>query len=53
MFKQVLGTLETMSNDSRLPDQCNSFLHNKEKWRYTHTHIPVLKETGISQRFTL
>ncbi|XP_046883869.1 mitogen-activated protein kinase kinase kinase 20-like [Hypomesus transpacificus] len=33
MFKQVLGTLETMSNDSRLPDQCNSFLHNKEKWR--------------------
>uniref|UniRef100_A0A4W5QHC0 Protein kinase domain-containing protein n=1 Tax=Hucho hucho TaxID=62062 RepID=A0A4W5QHC0_9TELE len=33
VFKQVLGTLETMSNDSRLPDQCNSFLHNKDQWR--------------------
>uniref|UniRef100_A0A3B4Y451 Mitogen-activated protein kinase kinase kinase 20-like n=1 Tax=Seriola lalandi dorsalis TaxID=1841481 RepID=A0A3B4Y451_SERLL len=32
-FKQVLVTLETMSNDSRLPDQCNSFLHNKDQWR--------------------
>ncbi|XP_036941102.1 mitogen-activated protein kinase kinase kinase 13-A-like isoform X2 [Acanthopagrus latus] len=32
-FKQVLGTLETMANDSRLPDQCNSFLHNKDQWR--------------------
>ncbi len=37
-FKQVLVTLETMANDSRLPDQCNSFLHNKDQWRYTHTH---------------
>lgn len=36
-FKQVLVTLETMANDSRLPDQCNSFLHNKDQWRYTHT----------------
>lgn len=35
-FKQVLATLETMANDSRLPDQCNSFLHNKDQWRYTH-----------------
>ncbi|KAM9323162.1 protein kinase Npk [Pholidichthys leucotaenia] len=32
-FKQVLITLETMANDSRLPDQCNSFLHNKDQWR--------------------
>ncbi|MEQ2203215.1 hypothetical protein XENOCAPTIV_026914 [Xenoophorus captivus] len=32
-FKQVLLTLETMANDSRLPDQCNSFLHNKDQWR--------------------
>ncbi|KAK7945777.1 hypothetical protein WMY93_001505 [Mugilogobius chulae] len=33
LFKQVLLTLETMANDSRLPDQCNSFLHNKDQWR--------------------
>ncbi|KAM4605296.1 uncharacterized protein ACJ7VT_017574 [Polymixia lowei] len=33
LFKQVLVTLETMANDSRLPDQCNSFLHNKDQWR--------------------
>ncbi|XP_055740173.1 mitogen-activated protein kinase kinase kinase 20-like [Salvelinus fontinalis] len=33
VFKQVLGTLETMSKDSRLPEQCNSFLHNKDQWR--------------------
>uniref|UniRef100_A0A4W5PZS1 Mitogen-activated protein kinase kinase kinase 20 n=1 Tax=Hucho hucho TaxID=62062 RepID=A0A4W5PZS1_9TELE len=33
VFKQVLGTLETMSEDSRLPEQCNSFLHNKDQWR--------------------
>ncbi|KAM9789525.1 uncharacterized protein ACB057_012167 [Neosynchiropus ocellatus] len=32
-FKQVLVTLEAMANDSRLPDQCNSFLHNKDQWR--------------------
>uniref|UniRef100_A0A1A8E172 E3 ubiquitin protein ligase n=1 Tax=Nothobranchius kadleci TaxID=1051664 RepID=A0A1A8E172_NOTKA len=32
-FKQVLLTLEAMANDSRLPDQCNSFLHNKDQWR--------------------
>ncbi|KAM4551325.1 uncharacterized protein PAE49_015163 [Odontesthes bonariensis] len=32
-FKQVLATLETMANDSRLPEQCNSFLHNKDQWR--------------------
>lgn len=35
-FKQVLAILETMANDSRLPDQCNSFLHNKDQWRYTN-----------------
>lgn len=35
-FKQVLLTLENMANDSRLPEQCNSFLHNKDQWRYTH-----------------
>lgn len=33
-FKQILSTLETMKNDSKLPDQCNSFLHNKAEWRY-------------------
>ncbi|XP_028836159.1 protein kinase Npk [Denticeps clupeoides] len=33
MFKQVLSTLESMSKDSKLPDQCNSFLHNKAEWR--------------------
>nr|XP_020471784.1 mitogen-activated protein kinase kinase kinase MLT-like [Monopterus albus] len=32
-FKQVLVTLETMAKDSSLPDQCNSFLHNKDQWR--------------------
>ncbi|XP_059822643.1 mitogen-activated protein kinase kinase kinase 20-like isoform X1 [Hypanus sabinus] len=32
-FKQVLGSLEVMSHDSKLPDQCNSFLHNKAQWR--------------------
>uniref|UniRef100_A0A3Q0QPE6 Protein kinase domain-containing protein n=1 Tax=Amphilophus citrinellus TaxID=61819 RepID=A0A3Q0QPE6_AMPCI len=34
MFKQILSTLESMSNDSQLPQQCNSFLHNKAEWRY-------------------
>ncbi|KAM6934734.1 mitogen-activated protein kinase kinase kinase 20 isoform 1-T1 [Xenentodon cancila] len=33
MFKQVLSTLESMSKDSQLPQQCNSFLHNKAEWR--------------------
>ncbi|XP_056145910.1 mitogen-activated protein kinase kinase kinase 20-like isoform X3 [Lampris incognitus] len=33
MFKQILSTLESMSNDSQLPQQCNSFLHNKAEWR--------------------
>ncbi|XP_032879829.1 mitogen-activated protein kinase kinase kinase 20 isoform X2 [Amblyraja radiata] len=32
-FKQILGSLEVMSHDSKLPDQCNSFLHNKAQWR--------------------
>ncbi|KAM4626517.1 mitogen-activated protein kinase kinase kinase 20 isoform 1-T1 [Discoglossus pictus] len=32
-FKQIISNLETMSNDSKLPDQCNSFLHNKAEWR--------------------
>ncbi|MGH0147732.1 UNVERIFIED_CONTAM: hypothetical protein FKN15_039850 [Acipenser sinensis] len=31
-FKQIMMTLESMSNDSQLPDQCNSFLHNKAEW---------------------
>nr|XP_019945609.1 PREDICTED: mitogen-activated protein kinase kinase kinase MLT isoform X1 [Paralichthys olivaceus] len=34
MFKQILYTLESMSNDSQLPQQCNSFLHNKAEWRH-------------------
>uniref|UniRef100_A0A3Q1G4A0 Mitogen-activated protein kinase kinase kinase 20 n=1 Tax=Acanthochromis polyacanthus TaxID=80966 RepID=A0A3Q1G4A0_9TELE len=33
MFKKILSTLESMSNDSQLPQQCNSFLHNKAEWR--------------------
>ncbi|XP_026870201.1 protein kinase Npk isoform X2 [Electrophorus electricus] len=33
VFKQILATLESMCNDSKLPDQCNSFLHNKAEWR--------------------
>nr|XP_046260267.1 mitogen-activated protein kinase kinase kinase 20 isoform X1 [Scatophagus argus]XP_046260268.1 mitogen-activated protein kinase kinase kinase 20 isoform X1 [Scatophagus argus] len=33
MFKQILSTLESMSKDSQLPQQCNSFLHNKAEWR--------------------
>ncbi|XP_071774004.1 mitogen-activated protein kinase kinase kinase 20 isoform X1 [Centroberyx gerrardi] len=33
MFKQILSTLESMSNDSQLPQQCNSFLNNKAEWR--------------------
>ncbi|MEE6489657.1 hypothetical protein FKM82_015637 [Ascaphus truei] len=32
-FKQIISNLESMSNDSNLPDQCNSFLHNKAEWR--------------------
>ncbi|XP_077392169.1 mitogen-activated protein kinase kinase kinase 20 isoform X5 [Festucalex cinctus] len=32
-FKQILSTLEAMANDSQLPQQCNSFLHNKSEWR--------------------
>ncbi|XP_051568939.1 mitogen-activated protein kinase kinase kinase 20-like isoform X2 [Myxocyprinus asiaticus] len=31
-FKMILSTLETIKNDSKLPDQCNSFLHNKAEW---------------------
>ncbi|XP_067371853.1 mitogen-activated protein kinase kinase kinase 20 isoform X2 [Channa argus] len=33
LFKQILSTLDSMSNDSQLPQQCNSFLHNKAEWR--------------------
>ncbi|XP_039711455.1 mitogen-activated protein kinase kinase kinase 20 isoform X2 [Pteropus medius] len=32
-FKQIISILESMSNDANLPDQCNSFLHNKAEWR--------------------
>ncbi|XP_032821586.1 mitogen-activated protein kinase kinase kinase 20 [Petromyzon marinus] len=32
-FKEVLQALEAMLNDSRLPKQCNCFLHNKAEWR--------------------
>uniref|UniRef100_A0A2D4J7M2 Serine-threonine/tyrosine-protein kinase catalytic domain-containing protein n=2 Tax=Micrurus lemniscatus lemniscatus TaxID=129467 RepID=A0A2D4J7M2_MICLE len=32
-FKQIISILDAMSNDSNLPDQCNSFLHNKAEWR--------------------
>ncbi|KAM6986584.1 mitogen-activated protein kinase kinase kinase 20 isoform 1-T1 [Aplochiton taeniatus] len=33
VFKQILSTLESMSNDSQLSEQCNTFLHNKAEWR--------------------
>ncbi|XP_028249685.1 mitogen-activated protein kinase kinase kinase 20 isoform X2 [Parambassis ranga] len=33
VFKQILSTLESMSKDRQLPQQCNSFLHNKAEWR--------------------
>ncbi|XP_034042404.1 mitogen-activated protein kinase kinase kinase 20 isoform X2 [Thalassophryne amazonica] len=33
IFKQILATLESMANDSQLPQECNSFLHNKAEWR--------------------
>nr|XP_043869524.1 mitogen-activated protein kinase kinase kinase 20 isoform X2 [Solea senegalensis] len=33
IFKQIIYTLESMSNDSQLPQQCNTFLHNKAEWR--------------------
>uniref|UniRef100_A0AAY4ETB3 Protein kinase domain-containing protein n=2 Tax=Denticeps clupeoides TaxID=299321 RepID=A0AAY4ETB3_9TELE len=33
LFKQILVALESMWNDRQLPDQCNSFLHNKAEWR--------------------
>ncbi|XP_073074795.1 mitogen-activated protein kinase kinase kinase 20 isoform X2 [Manis javanica] len=32
-FKQIISILESMSNDTNLPDQCNSFLHHKAEWR--------------------
>nr|XP_030707708.1 mitogen-activated protein kinase kinase kinase 20 isoform X2 [Globicephala melas] len=32
-FKQIISILESMSHDTNLPDQCNSFLHNKAEWR--------------------
>ncbi|XP_069081456.1 mitogen-activated protein kinase kinase kinase 20 isoform X1 [Pleurodeles waltl] len=32
-FKQIIANLESMLNDSRLPQECNSFLHNKAEWR--------------------
>ncbi|KAF7464827.1 mitogen-activated protein kinase kinase kinase 20 isoform X1 [Marmota monax] len=32
-FKQIISILESMSNDTSLPDQCNSFLHHKAEWR--------------------
>ncbi|XP_052004110.1 mitogen-activated protein kinase kinase kinase 20-like isoform X1 [Xyrauchen texanus] len=33
IFKQILSTLESMWNDTQLPDECNTFLHNKAEWR--------------------
>ncbi|XP_016131766.1 mitogen-activated protein kinase kinase kinase 20 [Sinocyclocheilus grahami] len=33
LFKHILSTLESMWNDSHLPDECNTFLHNKAEWR--------------------
>uniref|UniRef100_A0A673FVQ7 Sterile alpha motif and leucine zipper containing kinase AZK n=1 Tax=Sinocyclocheilus rhinocerous TaxID=307959 RepID=A0A673FVQ7_9TELE len=33
LFKHILSTLESMWNDSHLPEECNTFLHNKAEWR--------------------
>ncbi|KAM9804776.1 mitogen-activated protein kinase kinase kinase 20 isoform 2-T2 [Neosynchiropus ocellatus] len=33
VFRQILSTLESMSRDSQLSQQCNSFLHSKAEWR--------------------
>ncbi|XP_048048754.1 mitogen-activated protein kinase kinase kinase 20 isoform X3 [Megalobrama amblycephala] len=33
VFKDILSTLESMWNDSQLPEECNTFLHNKAEWR--------------------
>ncbi|XP_067264751.1 mitogen-activated protein kinase kinase kinase 20 isoform X3 [Chanodichthys erythropterus] len=33
VFKDILCTLESMWNDSQLPEECNTFLHNKAEWR--------------------
>ncbi|KAF7668760.1 hypothetical protein LDENG_00284110 [Lucifuga dentata] len=33
VFKLILSTLESMSNDTQLHQQCNTFLHNKTEWR--------------------
>uniref|UniRef100_A0A3Q2LM65 Mitogen-activated protein kinase kinase kinase 20 n=1 Tax=Equus caballus TaxID=9796 RepID=A0A3Q2LM65_HORSE len=30
---EIISILESMSNDTKLSDQCNSFLHNKAEWR--------------------
>ncbi|XP_076026044.1 mitogen-activated protein kinase kinase kinase 20 [Genypterus blacodes] len=33
VFRQILSTLDSMSNDTQLQQQCNSFLHHKTEWR--------------------
>uniref|UniRef100_A0A8C1MBZ0 Sterile alpha motif and leucine zipper containing kinase AZK n=1 Tax=Cyprinus carpio TaxID=7962 RepID=A0A8C1MBZ0_CYPCA len=33
LFKHILSTLESMWSDSHLPEECNTFLHNKAEWR--------------------
>ncbi|XP_073701134.1 mitogen-activated protein kinase kinase kinase 20 [Garra rufa] len=33
LFKHILSTLESMWKDTQLPDECNTFLHNKAEWR--------------------
>uniref|UniRef100_A0A8C1H506 Mitogen-activated protein kinase kinase kinase 20 n=1 Tax=Cyprinus carpio carpio TaxID=630221 RepID=A0A8C1H506_CYPCA len=32
LFKHILSTLESMWSDSHLPEECNTFLHNKAEW---------------------
>lgn len=33
LFRHILSTLETMWSDTQLPEECNTFLHNKAEWR--------------------
>uniref|UniRef100_A0A672SA71 Mitogen-activated protein kinase kinase kinase 20 n=1 Tax=Sinocyclocheilus grahami TaxID=75366 RepID=A0A672SA71_SINGR len=47
LFKHILSTLESMWNDSHLPDECNTFLHNKAEWRYSNS-LMITYCTSIS-----
>uniref|UniRef100_A0A3B3Z6H3 Uncharacterized protein n=1 Tax=Periophthalmus magnuspinnatus TaxID=409849 RepID=A0A3B3Z6H3_9GOBI len=44
IFKSILCTLESMSRDSQLPQECNSFLHNKAEWCEIEATLERLKK---------